>query len=63
MECTGTEVPWPLIITGMFFQQPVLVVTNQSFVQRSLAAKSLKEGQKGRYLLRLPRKCLAPLAS
>ena len=41
------EVPWPLIITGMFFNNLYWWCTNQSFVQRSLAAKSLKEGQKG----------------
>ena len=42
------EVPWPLIITGMFFQQPLRGgCTNQSFVQRSLAAKSPEGGQKG----------------
>ena len=41
------EVPWPLIITGMFFNNLYWWCTNQSFVQRALAAKSLKEGQKG----------------
>lgn len=41
------EVPWPLIFTGMFFNNLYWWCTNQSFVQRSLGAKSLKEGQKG----------------
>lgn len=41
------EVPWPLIFTGMFFNNLYWWCTNQSFVQRSLAARSLKEGQKG----------------
>lgn len=39
--------PWPLIFTGMFFNNLYWWCTNQSFVQRALAAKSLKEGQKG----------------
>lgn len=39
--------PWPLIFTGMFFNNLYWWCCNQSFVQRSLAAKSLKEGQKG----------------
>ena len=39
--------PWPLIFTGMFFNNLYWWCTNQSFVQRTLAAKSLKEGQKG----------------
>lgn len=39
--------PWPLIFTGMLFNNLYWWCCNQSFVQRSLAAKSLKEGQKG----------------
>ena len=57
------EVPWPLIITGMFFNNLYWWCTNQSFVQRSLAAKSLKEGTEGRYLLRLPASALALCSS
>lgn len=41
------SLPWPLIFTGMFFNNLYWWCTNQSFVQRALAAKSLKEGQKG----------------
>ncbi len=41
------QVPWPLIITGMFFSNIYWWCCNQSFVQRALAAKSLAEGQKG----------------
>lgn len=54
------EVPWPLIITGMFFNNLYWWCTNQSFVQRSLAAKSLKEGQKGAIFCGFL-KCLGPL--
>ena len=39
--------PWPLIFTGMLFNNLYWWCCNQSFVQRALAAKSLKEGQKG----------------
>lgn len=54
------EVPWPLIITGMFFSNLYWWCTNQSFVQRSLAAKSLKEGQKGAIICGFL-KCMGPL--
>ena len=54
------EVPWPLIITGMFFNNLYWWCTNQSFVQRALAAKSLKEGQKGAIFCGFL-KCLGPL--
>ena len=54
------EVPWPLIITGMFFNNLYWWCTNQSFVQRSLAAKSLKEGQKGAIFCGFL-KCMGPL--
>lgn len=54
------EVPWPLLITGMFFNNLYWWCTNQSFVQRSLAAKSLKEGQKGAIFCGFL-KCLGPL--
>ncbi|MCB6366573.1 solute:sodium symporter family transporter [Intestinibacillus massiliensis] len=54
------EVPWPLLITGMFFSNLYWWCTNQSFVQRSLAAKSLKEGQKGAIFCGFL-KCLGPM--
>jgi len=41
------QVPWPLLFTGMFFNNLYWWCTNQSFVQRTLGAKSLAEGQKG----------------
>jgi len=54
------EVPWPLLFTGMLFNNLYWWCTNQSFVQRSLAAKSLKEGQKGAIFCGFL-KCLGPL--
>lgn len=41
------SLPWPLIFTGMLFNNLYWWCCNQSFVQRALAAKSLEEGQKG----------------
>lgn len=41
------EMPWPLLFTGMVFNNIFFWCTNQSIIQRSLGAKSLKEGQKG----------------
>ena len=46
-DAAEPALPWPLIFTGMFFNNLNWWCTNQSFVQRALAAKSLKEGQKG----------------
>ena len=46
-DAAEPALPWPLIFTGMFFNNLYWWCTNQSFVQRALAAKSLKEGQKG----------------
>ncbi len=59
-DAAQPEVPWPLLITGMFFSNLYWWCTNQSFVQRSLAAKSLKEGQKGAIFCGFL-KCLGPL--
>ncbi len=42
--------PWPLIFSGMLFYNLFAWCTHQSFVQRALAAKNLKEGQKGAML-------------
>lgn len=41
------QMPWPLLITGVFFTELYWWGTNQSFVQRVLAARSLKDAQKG----------------
>lgn len=54
------EVPWPLIFTGILFNNLFFWCTNQSIIQRSLGAKSLKEGQKGAILCGFL-KCLGPL--
>ena len=43
----GVTVPWPTLLTGMMFIQIFYWSTNQVIVQRSMAAKSLAEGQKG----------------
>ena len=40
-------VPWPTLLTGMMFIQVFYWSTNQVIVQRAMAAKSLKDGQKG----------------
>lgn len=40
-------VPWPLLFTGMLFNNMFYWCTNQSIVQRAFAAKNLKEAQKG----------------
>ena len=54
------NLPWPLIFTGMLFSNLYWWCTNQSFVQRSLAAKNLAEGQKGAIYCGFL-KCLGPL--
>tara|TARA_Y100001970_G_C14246219_1_gene868465 strand:+ start:683 stop:2542 length:1860 start_codon:yes stop_codon:yes gene_type:complete len=41
------SVPWPTLLTGMMFVQVFYWSTNQVIVQRAMAAKSLKDGQKG----------------
>ena len=40
-------VPWPTVFTGLFFLGLQSWCTHQSFIQRVLAAKNLKEAQKG----------------
>ncbi len=54
------NLPWPLIFTGMLFSNLYWWCCNQSFVQRSLAAKNLAEGQKGAIYCGFL-KCLGPL--
>lgn len=41
------EVPWPLLLTGMFVNNLFYWATNQSIIQRTFGAKNLKEAQKG----------------
>ncbi len=59
-DAAEPQVAWPLIITGMLFNNIYWWGCNQSFVQRALAAKSLAEGQKGAILCGFL-KCLGPL--
>ncbi len=40
-------VPWPTLFTGMLFNNLFFWCANQMIVQKTLAGKSLKEGQKG----------------
>ncbi|MCD8356589.1 MAG: solute:sodium symporter family transporter [Clostridia bacterium] len=54
------NLPWPLIFTGMLFSNLYWWCTNQSFVQRSLAAQNLAEGQKGAIYCGFL-KCIGPL--
>lgn len=42
--------PWPLLFTGLLFNNMFYWCTNQSIIQRALAAKNLKEAQKGAIL-------------
>ncbi|MDR3767377.1 MAG: solute:sodium symporter family transporter [Butyricicoccus sp.] len=46
-DSQAPAVPWPVILTGLFFLHLQSWCTHQSFVQRVLAAKNLKEAQKG----------------
>ncbi|KIL09507.1 transporter [Clostridium botulinum] len=40
-------VPWPVLMTGLLFNNLFYFCTNQSIVQRALGAKNLEEAQKG----------------
>ncbi|MCT4621639.1 MAG: solute:sodium symporter family transporter [Marinisporobacter sp.] len=40
-------IPWPVLFTGLFFNNLFYWCTNQSIVQRTFGAKNLAEGQKG----------------
>jgi SSS family solute:Na+ symporter len=42
-----SSVPWTILVTGLLFNNLFYWCTNQSIIQRSLAAKNLAEGQKG----------------
>ncbi|WP_158737162.1 solute:sodium symporter family transporter [Alteribacillus sp. YIM 98480] len=42
-----SSVPWVVLFAGMLFNNLFYWTTNQSIVQRTLAAKNLAEGQKG----------------
>lgn len=56
----GASVPFATIFTGMMLVQLFYWGTNQAIVQRALAARNLKEGQKGMMLAAFI-KVLAPL--
>lgn len=43
----SSSVPWTVLLTGLLFNNLFYWCTNQSIIQRSLAAKNLAEGQKG----------------
>lgn len=47
VDALPPEVPWPTLFTGLLFLAFQSWCTHQSFVQRVLAAKNLKEAQKG----------------
>ncbi|GAB6137252.1 solute:sodium symporter family transporter [Halanaerobaculum tunisiense] len=55
-----SPVPWTALFTGMLFNNLFYWGTNQSIIQRTLGAKSLKEGQKGVLFAGLL-KCITPL--
>ena len=49
-ESSAPAVPWPTVFTGMVILGLQSWCTNQAYVQRVLAAKNLKEAQKGALL-------------
>ncbi len=44
---SDSDIPWHTLLTGMIFIQIFYWSTNQTITQRAMAAKSLKEAQKG----------------
>ncbi|MGN1014948.1 MAG: solute:sodium symporter family transporter [Butyricicoccus sp.] len=50
IESSAPAVPWPTVFTGLLFLGFQSWCTNQAYVQRVLAAKDLKEAQKGALL-------------
>lgn len=44
-------VPWPVLFTGMFFNNVYYWCTNQMIIQKTIAGKNLEEGQKGALLV------------
>jgi SSS family solute:Na+ symporter len=55
-----SSVPWPTLFTGVLLLNMFYWTTNQQIIQRTLAASSLAEGQKG-VLLAATFKILAPV--
>ncbi|SFQ28405.1 solute:sodium symporter family transporter [Salibacterium halotolerans] len=50
-DITSDIVPWPTLFFGMLFNNLYFWCTNQMIVQKALAAKDLKEAQKGTMLV------------
>ena len=50
VDSSAPSVPWPTVFTGLLFLGFQSWCTNQAYVQRVLAAKDLKEAQKGSLL-------------
>ncbi|MGM9648608.1 MAG: solute:sodium symporter family transporter [Butyricicoccaceae bacterium] len=50
IESSAPSVPWPTVFTGLLFLGFQSWCTNQAYIQRVLAAKNLKEAQKGALL-------------
>jgi solute:Na+ symporter, SSS family len=50
-DIDSTIVPWPTLFFGLFFNNLYFWCTNQMIVQKALAAKNLKEAQKGTMLV------------
>ena len=46
-DAKSPMMPWPLLFTGLLCNNLFYWCTNQSIIQRALAAKNLKEAQKG----------------
>ncbi|MGN1030243.1 MAG: solute:sodium symporter family transporter [Butyricicoccaceae bacterium] len=59
-DAPSPQIPWPLIFSGMLFNNLYWWCCNQSIVQRALATRSLAEGQKGAILCGFL-KCIGPL--
>ncbi len=56
----SSRLPWTTLLTGMILTQLFYWSTNQTITQRALAARSLKEAQKGCYAAALIRAFLVP---
>lgn len=57
---SDSSVPWPTLFTGVLLLNMFYWTTNQQIIQRTFAAKTLAEGQKG-VLLAASFKIIAPL--
>ncbi|MDQ8203744.1 SLC5 family protein [Pelagicoccus sp. SDUM812003] len=57
---SSAPVPWHTLLTGMIFTQLYYWSVNQTITQRALAAKSLKEAQRGCYAAAVIRASIVP---